>query len=66
MDNWSSKIAGLQALGWSLKELGQAVGISAQALSDIKQGRTKSPSGMAAVRLHELSQTSAAPPAPGA
>ena len=63
MDNWSSKISGLVALGWSLSDLGRAVGLSPQALSDIKQGRTKAPAGMAAVRLHDLSVRGERPPA---
>lgn len=34
--------------------IGKAVGLSPQSISDIKQGRTKAPGGMAAVHLHDL------------
>jgi hypothetical protein len=52
--SWSDRIRALEALGWSLTGLGRAIGLSPQGVSDIKQGRTKAPAGMAAVRLHEL------------
>lgn len=54
MNTWADKIAALEASGWSLTELGRAIGLSPQALSDIKQGRTNEPRGMAAVRLHAM------------
>ncbi len=54
MNPWSEKIAALEAAGWSLTALARAVGLSPQALSDIKQGRTVEPRGMAAVRLHAM------------
>ncbi len=56
MDNWAAKVSDLEGQGWSLTALGKAIGLSPQAVSDIKQGRTKAPSGMAAVRLHEIHQ----------
>lgn len=62
MENWAQKISRLQALGWSLTRLGRAIGLSPQALSDIKQGRTKAPAGMAAVRLHEIHERGERPP----
>ncbi len=58
---WSERIIELEARGWSLVALGLAIGKSAQALSDIKQGRTKEPGGMAAVKLHHLHSTGARP-----
>ena len=51
---WSNRIKELQVLGWTLNEIGIAIELSPQALSDIKQGRTAAPVGMAAVRLHSL------------
>lgn len=59
---WAQRIKDLEARGWSLADLGKAVGKSAQAVSDIKQGRTKEPGGMAAVKLHHLHSTGARPP----
>lgn len=53
---WAIRIRDLEALGWSLTGLGEVIGLSAQGVSDIKQGRTKAPTGMAAVRLHRLHQ----------
>jgi transcriptional regulator with XRE-family HTH domain len=63
MTNWAGIVCELEALGWSLTGLGRAIGLSPQAVSDIKQGRTKAPSGMAAVRLHQIHERGEAPPA---
>lgn len=60
--NWSTAVSDLEKLGWSLTGLGRAIGLSPQAVSDIKQGRTKAPSGMAAVNLHRLHQRRVPPP----
>lgn len=54
MPTWSERIAALEASGWSLTALAREIGLSVQALSDVKQGRTSEPRGMAAVRLHAL------------
>lgn len=59
---WSNRVKELEALGWSLTGLGDAIGLSAQGVSDIKQGRTKAPTGMAAVELHRLHSDRVAPP----
>lgn len=56
MTSWACIVSDLEALGWSLTGLGNAIGLSPQAVSDIKQGRTKAPTGMAAVKLHALHQ----------
>ncbi len=61
--NWASVVSDLEKLGWSLTGLGKAIGLSPQAISDIKQGRTKAPSGMAAVNLHRLHLKGEGPPA---
>jgi hypothetical protein len=63
MDTWADKIAALETRGWSLTGIGKAIGLSPQALSDIKQGRSTEPRGMAAVRLHNLYSTGAEPQA---
>lgn len=61
MTNWAGIVSDLETLGWSLTGLGRAIGLSPQAVSDIKQGRTKAPSGMAAVKLHDLHSRKAVP-----
>jgi hypothetical protein len=61
MDTWAQKIISLEGRGWSLTAIGKAIVLSPQSLSDIKQGRTKEPTGMAAVRLHNLFSTGACP-----
>ena len=66
MTNWAGIVSDLETLGWSLTGLGRAIGLSPQAVSDIKQGRTKAPSGMAAVRLHDLHSRGAGPEADAA
>ncbi len=62
--SWSEKVRALELIGWSLTGLAEAVGLSVQALSDVKQGRTRAPAGMAAVQLHHLYSTGAKPPTP--
>ena len=54
MNIWAQKIADLEAAGWTLTGIGQRIELSPQSLSDIKQGRSKEPRGMAAVSLHSL------------
>ncbi|TWQ31990.1 helix-turn-helix domain-containing protein, partial [Xanthomonas vasicola] len=49
---WADRIKALEEHGKSLTEIGRLIGKSPQAVSDIKQGRTREPGGMAAVRLH--------------
>lgn len=61
MSIWADKIKALEADGWSLTELGKVIGLSAQSVSDIKQKRTKAPTGMAAVLLHQLHASGAKP-----
>lgn len=51
---WAERIADLEAAGWSLTQIGKDIELSPQSLSDIKQGRSKEPRGMAAVKLHAL------------
>lgn len=61
--NWSTRITDCESRGWTLVELGREVGLSPQALSDIKRGATTEPRGMAAVRLHKLHATGKKPAA---
>lgn len=55
MNIWIEKIRAARRAGATLEEIGRAVGLSVGAVSDIEQGRTKAPRGMAAVRLAGLS-----------
>lgn len=64
--NWALVVSDLEKLGWSLTGLGKAIGLSPQAVSDIKQGRTRAPTGMAAVNLYHLHRRSEEPSAPDA
>ncbi|MFC4526377.1 helix-turn-helix domain-containing protein [Dyella halodurans] len=62
MDTWKDKIVALEARGWTLTGIGNAVDLSPSSISDIKQGRCKNPGGMAAVKIHNLFSTGALPP----
>lgn len=59
---WADRITELESRGWSLAGIGEAIELSPQSVSDIKQGRTKAPTGMAAVKLYHLHSTGARPP----
>jgi transcriptional regulator with XRE-family HTH domain len=52
--NWSDRVKQLEENGMSLTAIGELIGLSPQGVSDIKQGRTKAPTGDAAVALHKL------------
>lgn len=54
METWSKRVIELESIGWSLTALAKEIGLSVQALSDVKHGRSKAPSGMAAVKLHAI------------
>jgi hypothetical protein len=54
MTTWSQRVIELEAAGRSITAIAAEVGMSQQALSDVKAGRSKEPRGMAAVRLHAL------------
>ena len=54
MTTWANRIEELRKQGMTLAEIGDAVGLATSSVSDIEQGRTHSPRGDAAMRLHEL------------
>lgn len=58
---WADRIRDLEERKWSLTAIAGAIGLSPQGVSDIKQGRTKAPTGMSAVRLYELHVSGALP-----
>jgi len=52
---FASFISDLRRLGeMTLAEIGEEIGLSPSAVSDIEQGRTSEPTGTPAVRLYEL------------
>ena len=54
MDSWASRIRDLQDAGMTLAEIGTEVGLSTSSVGDIATGRTESPRGDAALKLHAL------------
>lgn len=62
METWADRICALETMGWSLTDIAREIGLSAQAVSDLKQGRSSAPRGMAAVKLHQLAQSPPNPP----
>jgi transcriptional regulator with XRE-family HTH domain len=64
MSTWSEKVHELHSAGWTLTDTAREIGLSVQSLSDIKQGRTKEPTGMAAVKLHALHRKHCSPQKP--
>jgi hypothetical protein len=51
---WSERINQLQALGMTYAEIAEAVGAPASTIGDLGNGRSKSPRGDLAIRLHSL------------
>jgi transcriptional regulator with XRE-family HTH domain len=54
MTIWARKIADLEASGRTLADIATAIGLTAAAVSELKQGRSKQPRGNAALKLIEL------------
>jgi transcriptional regulator with XRE-family HTH domain len=54
MNDWSARIKQLEEAGWSLTQIASDVGLSVSSISDLKNGRSDQPRGMAAVKLHAL------------
>ena len=54
MTTWASRIKDLRASGLNLAEIGEAVGLAPTSVSDIEQGRSRSPRGEAALRIFHL------------
>jgi transcriptional regulator with XRE-family HTH domain len=53
-DTWASRIRDLQSGGMTMSEIAAKVGLSTSSIGDIATGRTKSPLGDAALKLHQL------------
>jgi hypothetical protein len=58
MNAWQKMIADLKASGMTMAGIAREIGLSPQALNDIRSGRTKKPRGMPAVELYELHRRS--------
>jgi transcriptional regulator with XRE-family HTH domain len=54
MSTWASRIRELQKVDLTLAEIGDLIGLSTGAVSDIANGHSASPRGEAALKLHDL------------
>lgn len=54
MSKWAERIRELQAAGMTLAEIGNAVGLATSTVGDLANGRSASPRGEAALKLHAL------------
>jgi len=54
MKTWSERIRELQAAGFTLAAIGEAVGLATSSVGDLAVGRNLEPKGDAALKLHEL------------
>lgn len=54
MQTWSERISQLQGLGMTYAEIADAVGAAPSTIGDLASGRSKSPRGDLAIRLHGL------------
>ena len=51
---WSSRIRQLQDAGFTLQEIGEAIGLTVGGVGDLAVGRNEAPRGDAAIKLHAL------------
>lgn len=54
MNTWSDRISQLQSIGMTYAEIADAVGAPPSTIGDLASGRSKSPRGDLAIRLHGL------------
>lgn len=54
MITWKRRVKALRKTGLTYREIGAAIGLSVSSVSDIANGHTNEPSGLAAVKLHAL------------
>lgn len=54
MQTWSERISQLQSLGMTYAEIADAVGAAPSTIGDLASGRSRSPRGDLAIRLHGL------------
>lgn len=56
MNEWQQRIGWCEAAGMTRRQIAEYCDLAYSSLSDIANGASKEPRGMAAVRLHELSE----------
>lgn len=61
MNTWQEKIAEIEAAGITRKEIADHCGMAYSTFNDLALGYTREPKGMAAVKLHKLSETKRLP-----
>jgi transcriptional regulator with XRE-family HTH domain len=54
MSKWAERIRELQAAGMTLAEIGARIGLATSTVGDLANGRSESPRGEAALKLHSL------------
>lgn len=54
MITWAERIRALQAAGLTLSAIGSEVGLATSTIGDLANGRSESPRGDAAIKLHAL------------
>lgn len=54
MSTWAERISDLQEAGFTLADIGEKIGLATSTVGDIATGRSSSPRGDAALKLHEL------------
>lgn len=63
MKTWAEIISDLQQSGMTYAEIGEAAGTAGSTIGDLASGRSKSPRGNAAIKLHALHSLRQAPSA---
>jgi len=59
---WAQQaVVDLESWGWTLTGIAEETGISISSVSDLKQLRTKEPTGLGAVKLHQLHENKQRP-----
>jgi len=56
-NNWKERIAWCEAAGMTRQQIAAQCGLAYSSLSDIANGASKEPRGMAAVKLYKLSES---------
>lgn len=61
MKPWTEIISDLQAAGMTYAQIAEEIGVAGSTVGDLATGRSKSPRGGAAIRLHALHLEKVAP-----
>ncbi len=54
MQAWATRISDLTSRGLTYADIGERIGLAPSTVGDLATGRSKSPRGEAAIRLHDL------------